>query len=307
MKRVLVTGAAGIIGKKVCEQLHAQGYEVAGMDMRAWEVPVPGVSYHTVDIRKRAGEDVFRKFAPEVIVHMATVTHLTSKGDARFRINLGGTKSAIDFASQYGAKHFVFVGRHTYYGAAADSPLYHSEEEPPIGATSFPELADLVAADLYAGSNLWRHPDVDTAVLRFCYTLGPKGHGTLASFVKGKLVPMILGFDPLFQFMHEDDVASAVVSAVQHKLRGVFNVAGPHPVPLSSLVRTLERRAIPVPELLISTLLGRIGLPILPRGAIAHIKYPIVIDAAKFHAATGFVHRYDEYETMVAFKKAFPV
>ena len=90
---------------------------------------------------------------------------------------------------KYGVEHVVFVGRHTYYGAAADSPLFHVEDEPPMGLASFPQLADLVAADLYAGSALWRYSSFVTTVLRMVYTLGSTGHGTLATFLRGARVP----------------------------------------------------------------------------------------------------------------------
>ena len=80
-----------------------------------------------------------------------------------------------------------------------------------MGLASFPELADLVAADLYAGSALWRYPSFATSVLRMVYTLGPTGHGTLATFLRGTRVPTLLGFDPLFHFMHEQDVVNALV------------------------------------------------------------------------------------------------
>ena len=151
------------------------------------------------------------------------------------RINVGGTRAVFEHCKAYGVKHAIFVGRHTFYGAGPDSPLYHTEDEPPMALGTFPELADLVAADLYAANALWRTPELVTTVLRICYTLGPSGHGTLGTFLRGPRVPTILGFDPLFQFMHEDDVVRALALALEKQLRGVFNVAGPDPVPLSSL------------------------------------------------------------------------
>jgi UDP-glucose 4-epimerase len=168
--------------------------------------------------------------------------------------------------------------------------------------TTYPELADLVAADLYAGSSLWRLPDLCTTVLRFVYTLGPSGHGTLASFLQGPRVPMVMGFDPLFHFMHEGDVVRAIALALDSKLRGVYNVAGPQPVPLSLLAQVTGRASLAVPESLFLRFLGRFGLPKLPPGAINHIKYPVVIDGKEFRERTGFVHDYDEVETMEAFR-----
>jgi UDP-glucose 4-epimerase len=239
-------------------------------------------------------------------VHMATVTHLVERSEDRYRINLGGTRAVFDHARAYGVRHVVFVGRHTYYGAAPDAPLYHTEDEPPMAAFTFPELSDLVAADLYATTALWRSPELTTTVLRICYTLGPSGTGTLCAYLRGARVPTILGFDPLFQFLHDRDVARAISRALDTRLRGVFNVAGPQPVPLSTIVRATGRRTIPLPEVVFNFLLGRFGLPRLPPGALGHIKYPVVIDASAFRKATGFTYEVDEVQTMREFREAFP-
>jgi len=195
----------------------------------------------------------------------------------------------------------VFVGRHTYYGAASDSPLYHTEEEPPMALHSFPELADLVAADLYAGAALWRHPEMRTSILRVVYTMGPSKHGTLSAYLRGPRVPSVLGFDPLFQFMHEHDASRAVALALENKLHGVFNVVGPNPIPLSVLIRETGGQNVPVPEKLLHFTFGRFGLPQLPKGAIEHLKFPIVVDGKDFAQATGFQPGFDESETMRAF------
>jgi UDP-glucose 4-epimerase len=302
--KVLVTGISGKLGRLVGKRLVEAGHRVIGVDRRPWAHAPDGLVMHQADIRKRPAEDVFRSERPEAVVHMATVTHLTNQSPDRFRINLQGTRAMVEHCHHYGVKQMVFVGRHTYYGAAPDSPLYHTEDEPPMSLHSFPELADLVAADLYAGSALWRYPEIDTCVLRACYTLGPSCHGTLASFLRGPRVPTVLGFDPLFHFMHELDSADAIVLALEKRLRGVFNVAGPPPVPLSVIIRETNRQNTPVPEALVNITLGRFGLPRLPKGAVEHIKYPIVIDSAAFRKATGFEHVYDENETMAAFRDA---
>jgi UDP-glucose 4-epimerase len=146
-----------------------------------------------------------------------------------------------------------------------------------------------------------------TTVLRMVYTLGPTGHGTLAGFLRGRRVPTVLGFDPLFQFMHEDDVVTALETAIEKKPRGVFNVAGPSPLPFSTIVERAGRSRVPLPEPLLRAILGRFGLPRLARGAIEHLKHPVVIDDRAFRAATGFTHRIDELTAVDAYRSAFPV
>lgn len=305
--KVLIPGIAGATGRVVAMRLLEAGHEIVGIDKRSWPDAPDGIEMHRVDIRSRPAEDVFRSHQPEAVVHMATVTHLVARSEDRYRINLGGTRAVFEHSRRYGVKHVVFVGRHTYYGAGPESPLYHTEDEPPMAVTSFPELSDLVAADLYAGSALWRMPDLTTSVLRMVYTLGPTGHGTLANFLRGPRVPMILGFDPLYQFMHERDVARAIESVLKSRVRGVFNVAGPPPVPLSKLIHGTGRTAFPLPEFAFRVVLGRFGLPRLPPAALGHVKHPVVIDDRAFRRATGYQHEVAEDLAMREYREAFPI
>lgn len=302
--KVLIPGITGRLARTVALQLLRDGHQVIGIDRRPWIDAPKDIEVFQLDIRKRAAEDVFRKHRPDAVIHMATVTHLTVRSEDRFRINLFGTRAVFDHCHHYGVKRCLFVGRHTYYGAAADSSLYHGEEDPPFAMTTFPELADLVAADLYAGSALWRYPELGTCVLRLCYTLGPSRSGTLAAFLRGPRVPTVLGFDPLFQFIHEDDAADAICLALTKELRGVYNVAGPQPLPLTTIIKQAGRQPIPVPEIFLRAVFGRFGLPQLPPGAVEHLKYPVVVDDSSFRTATGFNHRYDEDQTIAAFRSA---
>lgn len=304
--KILIPGVTGGIARKVARALADKGHQVIGIDARPWPSAPKSVDVHCVDIRKRGAEEVFRRHRPDVVIHMATVSALARSGEERHRINLGGTQAVFEHSQAYGAKQVIFVGRHTFYGAAADAPLYHQEGEPPRALETFPELADLVAADLFAATALWRFPRMKTAVLRVCYTLGAPGSGTLASFLQGKRVPTVMGYDPLFQYMHEDDVVQAILLTVEKKLNGVYNVAGPQPVPFGVIIRETGRTDVPLPELVIRQLLGRFGFPKLPGGALAHLKYPVVIDASAFRKETGFVPEHDEVQTLEIFRDASP-
>jgi len=303
-KKVLITGISGRLGRMVAIELRERGYEVIGVDSRPWPDAPDGVTTFRADIRKRPAEDVFRTKVPDAVVHMGTVTHLQADPETRYRINLGGTRAVFDYCEKYGIKQVVFVGRHTFYGAHPDSPLYHVESDPPLAVSTFPDLADLIAADLYAETSLWRVPDMDTAVLRLCYYLGPAAFGTLAEYLRPPRIPTVMGFDPLFQFMHELDAARAIALALECRLRGVFNVAGPQPVPLSLLINVTGRVNIPVPEPVFLWIAGRFGMPPLPPGALNHIKYPTVIDDSPFRQATGFSHTFNEEQSMEAFRWA---
>ncbi len=300
--KILVTGASGGLARRVITRLHGDGHDVVGIDRRPWPDAPSGVSIYRVDIRKRPAEDVFRSHKPDVVIHMATVTYVTAGREERARINLGGTRSIWKFCESYKVRQAIFIGRHTVYGAAPDFPLYRSEDEPLLAGTTFPNLADLVSADQYAAHTLWQMPKLKTAVLRLVYTLGPSKRGTLASFLKAERIPTVMGFDPLFQFIHEEDAARAIVLAIKKKLKGVFNVSGPEPVPLSVLCEATGRTSVPIPETLYPLVLGKFGFSRLPKASMSHIKYPVVVDSGRFQAATGFEPEFDVSQTMAAFR-----
>ena len=238
------------------------------------------------------------------MVHLATVTHITTHQEERYRINLRGTQTIFQHCETYDVTSALFIGRHTVYGAASDAPLYRTEAEPPLATATYPALADMVAADLFAASALWRYPKLNTAVLRLAYTLGPTMRGTLAHFLGGRTgqgVPMVLGFDPLFQVMHEYDAVEAICLALHHQLRGLYNVSGPQPIPLSLICKRTRRIPVPIPAPLFSHALRYFSRSPLPATAINHLKYPVVIQDQLFRKATGYQHELSEEQIIDSF------
>lgn len=85
--RILIPGITGRIGRMVATRLLSEGHEIIGIDRRSWPDAPAGVEMHSVDLRKRAAEEVFRKSRPQAVIHMATVTHLVEQTEERYRIS----------------------------------------------------------------------------------------------------------------------------------------------------------------------------------------------------------------------------
>jgi hypothetical protein len=92
---------------------------------------------------------------------------------------------------------------------------------------------------------------VTTAILRPVNTLGYYVHSAIGRYLRQGYVPTILGFNPMMQFIHEEDVAEAVALALQKGVHGVYNVAGPGAVPLKVAIQETGGTAIPLPEAII--------------------------------------------------------
>jgi UDP-glucose 4-epimerase len=110
----------------------------------------------------------------------------------------------------------------------------------------------------------------------------------------------MMGFNPMIQFMHEEDLIEALALTIEKGLRGVFNVTGAGEVPLRVAIRQTGATALPLPEIIARPLLGRLfqlGIFPVPPGAIDYIKYPCSISGERFVREAGFRPRFGLKET----------
>ena len=101
----------------------------------------------------------------------------------------------------------------------------------------------------------------------------------------------VLGFDPMIQLVHQDDVCRALALALRPGVRGVYNVGGPGEVPLSLILRELGRRPIPVPHLLVKGLLRRaydLRLISFPPEQVDHLQYLCAVDGSRAERDLGY-------------------
>ena len=290
MEKVLITGIAGGQGRLLARRL-AENYEVCGVDRVEWEGAPRGIRVHSVDLRKKKFEDVIRTELPTAIVHMGFVRHFRSDAGTRHDVNVRGTKQLIDHCVNHGVQKLVVLSSSYVYGAFPENPYFMDEDQPLSGSRSYPEIRDLVEVDTLATAFLWRYPHIRTCVLRPVNVLGFTVHSMIAEYLRQRTVPTVMGFDPMMQFIHEEDVSEAIALALEHGLQGVFNVVGPGEVPLHTAIRESGGRALPLPEPLMRPVFAqafRFGLLPYPPGAIDYLKFPITLSGARFVEATRF-------------------
>jgi UDP-glucose 4-epimerase len=170
-----------------------------------------------------------------------------------------------------------------------------------MAADGFSDERDLVELDMYAQSFLWKHPETETVVLRPVHIVGPTVRNAPSIYFRLERPVSALGFDPMVQLIHEDDVARALVLALKPGVRGVFNVTGPGEVPLSAVFRELGRRPIPVPHLVLRPLLERLfraRLSNFPPAEADHLMYLCTADGSRWERAVGWRPHYTLRETI---------
>jgi UDP-glucose 4-epimerase len=301
--KVIITGISGRLGRLMAQRLHREpGCRVVGIDRRPlWGQP-KDVEHVQVDLRSKKAREVFRGGDVGALVHMG-VLHDPRQSQAEHHTwNLQGTGKLLEYCEAYGVRKVVVLSSANVYGPSPHNSQFLTEAAPLMAAQTFPEMRSLVEVDMLAGSFFWRVQAAETVVLRPVHILGSVRNAP-SNYLRLPLVPTVLGFDPMVQFIHELDVVEAIVRALNPGVRGIFNVAGPGAIPLSAALRELGRPALPIPHFVaqrVLTALWRSRLTSFPVPELDHIQYVCMVDDRRAREQLGFRPRYGLRETIRA-------
>jgi UDP-glucose 4-epimerase len=143
-------------------------------------------------------------------------------------------------------RKFVFKSSGHYYGAERDDPSFFTEDmrRPHLPRTRLE--SDIVEAERAVEGFAKRNPETTVTVLRFPNALGPDLHTSHTELFDLPAIPAILGFDPRYQFIDEDDVVEALRFAVANELPGTYNAAADGVLALSEVASLLGKPLAPV-------------------------------------------------------------
>jgi UDP-glucose 4-epimerase len=292
--KLLVTGIAGGLAQHAAALLLEGGHEVVGVDYRPTP-PLDGVfggalahvPVHQANYNKTAIEDVFRKGGFEGVVHLGRVGNLKESVGKRFDLNVVGSQKIMNLCRQHGVARLVVLSTFHIYGADAANHTPIAEDEPLRAGTQFPQIADAIQLDSQASRWVYESDGCSVVVLRPTNVIGPAIHNAMSSFLRQPAVPHVFGFDPMTQFLHEGDLARAIVLASTSTVRGIYNVAGVDAVPWRTAIRFARAHSYPVPSLLASLFL-KVAPDQLPAYMLNFLKYPCVIADDRFREAFGW-------------------
>ena len=233
---VVVTGAAGNLGRLVVQTLH-RDRRVVAVDRRPLNGLPKDVETQRADLRWRALAEVFRRQSVEAVLHLG-IMHNPRNDVGCYRHNVVGTQRLLELVAKHRVPRLVMLSSANIYGPNPDNSHFLTEDAPLLGAEHHPEIRDLVSVDNLVQAFFYRHPEVRTVLLRPVHIVGPRVRNAPANYLRLERPWVIMGFDPLVQLVHEDDVVEAMRLALVRDARGVFNIVGSSGVPSASMVST---------------------------------------------------------------------
>ncbi len=250
-RRILVTGLSTYWGGRLAQAL--EGFEevetIIGVDSREPKHELERTEYIKVSNQHSLLSRIVRAAEIDTVVDTRlSVNSVSASPRAAHENNVIGTMNILTACTgpDSPVRKFVFKSSAHYYGSEQDDPAFFTERMGRPHPARTPLERDIVEAEAAVADFAEKNPEIACTVLRFANVVGPDVDTAFTRMFDLPLVPMVLGFDPRLQFVHEDDVVHALEHAVVAELSGVFNVAADGVLALSEAIGLLGKRAAPV-------------------------------------------------------------
>jgi UDP-glucose 4-epimerase len=292
-KTVLVTGAAGALSQQVINRLRGK-YQIVAVDFRELTFLSDDIPSYKIDFTKRVFEDLFKTYAFDSVIHLGRISSSEETRLRRYNANVLGTQKLLDLSHKYGINNVIVLSTYHVYGASAYNPALIDETAPLKAAELTMDLVDSVELENLANIYLWRYPDLNITILRPCNIVGPGVKNTMSRLLSHNYSPALMGFSPIMQFIHIDDMADAIELAHKKCKRGVYNVAPNDWISYQEALDQCECTAIPIPSIppSVPKMITRlISLKMFPSYLVNYFKYPVVINGKAFEEKFGFKPR----------------
>jgi UDP-glucose 4-epimerase len=306
--RVLITGASGGLASVVVDVLAAD-YELVGVDPRSLSGgrQFPG-EFHRIDYSHRKMADLFRNNDFHAVLHLGRVPATAkARKSVRYNINVLGTRSLLDLSVRFGVKNVIVFSTFHVYGAHQHNHLHITEEDPLRASQIFAELSDAVELDHASSMFLLKHREqVRTVILRPVNVIGPRLQNQISKLLRADFCPVLLGYDPMQQFIHERDIARALLLSLQSDKAGVYNVAGEGVIPWSHAVRTAGATPVPIPHFLaypFFALASQVGAR-FPKHLLDYFRYPTIVSDEAFRKDMGYEPQVTTVEALESIRQS---
>lgn len=293
---ILVTGVASYWGNRAATRLlEQQDLHVIGIDADPPIDNVEGLDFIQADLRNPLLVELLTEEQVDTVLHLQFRETLTP-GESSFDRNVMGAAKLLGACSEAGVKHIVLKSSTMVYGARPDNPMFLREDHPLNGPKRYGYIRDWIEIEKYADSFREQNPDSVLTVLRFGNIVGPKADTPMTRFLRQEEAVTLLGFDPMVQIIHEEDVIAALVHAVNGSYAGTYNVAPEKGMPLWKTLGLASKIPLPVlhPLAYWSVSLGGARLAPLP---LDYLRYPCMGDMQKMRDELGFNPQYTPEET----------
>jgi UDP-glucose 4-epimerase len=248
--------------------------------------------------------DVFKEEEVDAVVHAAFFTSPHRDAAYSHELESIGTLHLAAAAAAAGVGHLVLRSHTALYGARGQNPSLIPEDQPLRGNSALAWVRDKIEAEQHATAYGKRYPGMKVTILRLAPLLGPGVHTFYTRILSKRVVPVLLGYDPLVQFLHPEDAGEAFMLALERAPAGPLNVVPRDSLSLLTALHLADKVTVPVPHPVAyagADALWGAGLGTAPGGFVDYVRYPCIAEGARARREMGFSARHRSRDALAAF------
>jgi UDP-glucose 4-epimerase len=242
MKRILVTGSEGFIGKALCRRIRANQdeYSLFTLDRIGG-----GTNHSIIDITSTDLNSELERVNPDILIHLAgnvSVKFSLENPLADFQVNAMGTLAVLLGSLETSCSNFIYLtSGGAIYDSSARLPV---NEEGPIRPTSPYGLSKLIG-EQYLNLLTRERMNWTSFALSNCY--GPvreHNQGVIYSIwrdLSNGIRPTIHGLNVSRDFIYIDDVVDAILLACEKPSNRRLNLSSGKSIALMELLEKIQR------------------------------------------------------------------
>jgi UDP-glucose 4-epimerase len=307
---IAITGAASFVGRNLIGVLEEdpQIEKIIAIDVRAPETAGKKTRLYEIDLTGAASADrvaeVLTAEGARTLVHLAFLSSPTPAVAWAHELESVGSMHLFQAARQAALAKLVVWSHTVLYGAHPENPNFLSERHPLRADLDEPFFADKIAAEREANAFAAKSKGTVVTILRTAPILGPNVQNYVTRYLTQRVVPTLLGFDPLWQFVHEMDAIAAFRLAIVRDFPGTFNIVGDGVLPLSTIVKLAGRRPVPMLASAARLAVGALWTAkagVAPPSFLRYLRYLCVADGDQARKVMGFEPAFTTREALVDF------
>jgi UDP-glucose 4-epimerase len=326
---VAVTGPTGDLGVALVSALNRSRRvkRIVGMARRPFDPASQGwkkVEYRQGDVRDEESVRDAVKGA-DVVVHLAFA--IIGAGAKSREVNVEGSRNVFAAAIESGAERICYASSVAAYGFHRDNPDWLTEEIAPRGSPELYYSSEKAEVESILAQLLLESSRTTAWVFRPCIVAGPRAQMLMEQmpyFYLGERLPdpvrSLLSSMPIlkpvipdtgarFQFVHEDDVASAFVAGALGKGEpGPYNLAAPGLLRMSDIADALGWYSIPVPDIAVNATAEVVArMPSVPEAFawIQAVRKPVLMKTDRARKLLGWRPQHTAKQTLKQLVEAY--
>jgi dTDP-4-dehydrorhamnose reductase len=226
--RVLVTGAAGMLGHRVVADARARGWEAVGVDLPDGDLTDPAVA-----------QDLVEEHGPEAVVHCAAFTDVDGAEECEalaLAVNADASANIAAAAAMLGARIVAVSTDYVFDGTLSGRPYVESDATGPLGAYGRTKLAGEQAV---IGHN------ANHAIARTAWLFGLGGKNFPDTMLKAAATrdEVAVVTDQIGSPTFAGHLSAALLDLAAMDATGIFHTAGGGPCSWHELTVELYRLA----------------------------------------------------------------